>query len=178
MNDLSLFLRQDLYKKVRGVLNKLTPQKFSTLLNQIKTLPIDTTERLQGVIDLVFEKAVNEPNFSVAYALMCRELALMQVPVSAESKEFVNFRKLLVTRCQMEFEKNSSEESNRNVRLVEISACPDPEKKKEMMMALEENDRRIRMKSVGNIRFIGKYFLLYYLLDLLKRCLIWWLIWK
>lgn len=148
----------DLYKKVRGVLNKLTPQKFSTLLNQIKTLPIDTTERLQGVIDLVFEKAVNEPNFSVAYALMCRELALMQVPVSAESKEFVNFRKLLVTRCQMEFEKNSSEESNRNVRLVEISACPDPEKKKEMMMALEENDRRIRMKSVGNIRFIGELF--------------------
>lgn len=70
---------EDLYKKVRGVLNKLTPQKFETLIMQIKSLHIDTVERLQGVIDLVFEKAVDEPNFSIAYALMCKELALMQV---------------------------------------------------------------------------------------------------
>lgn len=30
------------------------------------------------------------------------------------------------------------------------------EKKKELLLNLEEYDRRIRMKSVGNIRFIGK----------------------
>jgi hypothetical protein len=47
---------QELYKKVRGVLNKLTPQKFSTLVSQVQALPIDTIERLQGVINLVFEK--------------------------------------------------------------------------------------------------------------------------
>ena len=47
---------QDLYKKVRGVLNKLTPQKFNTLVSQVQALPIDTIERLQGVINLVFEK--------------------------------------------------------------------------------------------------------------------------
>ena len=45
-----------LYKKVRSVLNKLTPQKFATLVNQVRELEIDTQERLQGVIDLVFEK--------------------------------------------------------------------------------------------------------------------------
>lgn len=68
-----------LYKKVRGILNKLTPQKFDTLLGKIKDLDIDNPDRLQGVIDLVFDKAVDEPNFSVAYAKMCKELALMQV---------------------------------------------------------------------------------------------------
>ena len=41
---------------MRGVLNKLTPQKFSTLVSQVQALPIDTSERLQGVINLVFEK--------------------------------------------------------------------------------------------------------------------------
>lgn len=64
---------------MRGVLNKLTPEKFDKLLNQVQDLTIDNEERLQGVIDLVFEKAVDEPNFSVAYANMCKELALMQV---------------------------------------------------------------------------------------------------
>lgn len=81
---------EELYKKVRGVLNKLTPQKFETLLSQIKALHIDTVERLQGVIDLVFEKAVDEPNFSIAYALMCKELALMQVGW-IELSLFLNF---------------------------------------------------------------------------------------
>lgn len=45
-----------LYKKVRSVLNKLTPQKFATLVNQVRELEIDTQDTLQGVIDLVFEK--------------------------------------------------------------------------------------------------------------------------
>ncbi|CAG2062562.1 unnamed protein product, partial [Timema podura] len=46
----------ELYKKVRSVLNKLTPQKFHTLVNQVQSLPIDNSERLLGVINLVFEK--------------------------------------------------------------------------------------------------------------------------
>ncbi|XP_056649007.1 eukaryotic translation initiation factor 4 gamma 1-like isoform X1 [Diorhabda sublineata] len=150
---------EELYRKVRGILNKLTPQKFETLLQQIKNLSIDTTERLQGVIDLVFEKAVDEPNFSVAYASMCGQLALLQVPVhTGDKQEYVNFRKLLITRCQVEFEKQSLDESIRNSKIKEIEECTDPEKKKDLAFDLEEYDRRLRMKSVGNIRFIGELF--------------------
>lgn len=47
---------QMLYKKVRGVLNRLTPQKFQKLVAQVQALPIDTAARLIGVIDLVFVK--------------------------------------------------------------------------------------------------------------------------
>jgi translation initiation factor 4G len=47
---------QELYKKVRGVLNKLTPQKFDKLVSQVQALPIDSSDRLKGVINLVFEK--------------------------------------------------------------------------------------------------------------------------
>ena len=47
---------QELYRKVRGILNKLTPQKFQTLTQQILDLEIETPERLEGVIDLIFEK--------------------------------------------------------------------------------------------------------------------------
>lgn len=119
-----------MYKKVRGVLNKLTPEKFDKLLTQVQDLTIDNAERLQGVIDLVFEKAVDEPNFSVAYANMCKELALMQVPADSRNKsdtqEYVNFRKLLITRCQIEFEKNSNDEKARNLKIKEIEECTDP----------------------------------------------------
>ena len=63
---------QELFKRVRSVLNKLTPQMFQALMKQVMELQIDTEERLKGVIDLIFEKAISEPNFSVAYANMCR----------------------------------------------------------------------------------------------------------
>lgn len=63
---------QELFRRVRSVLNKLTPQMFQQLMKQVTELTIDTEERLKGVIDLIFEKAISEPNFSVAYANMCR----------------------------------------------------------------------------------------------------------
>ena len=62
---------QELLRRVRSILNKLTPQMFQQLMKQVMELSIDTEERLKGVIDLVFEKAISEPNFSVAYANMC-----------------------------------------------------------------------------------------------------------
>lgn len=63
---------QELFKRLRSILNKLTPQKFQELMKQVTELTIDTEERLKGTIDLIFEKAISEPNFSVAYANMCR----------------------------------------------------------------------------------------------------------
>uniref|UniRef100_A0ABD2X3F2 MI domain-containing protein n=1 Tax=Trichogramma kaykai TaxID=54128 RepID=A0ABD2X3F2_9HYME len=148
-----------LYKRVRSVLNKLTPQKFDTLINQVRDLHIDTQERLQGVINLVFEKAIDEPNFSVAYALMCKELSNINVSGSnSEDSSSTNFRKLILTRCQSEFEKNTVEENARSDKLKMIEDCTDPEKKKELQLSLEEEERRMRIKSVGNIRFIGELF--------------------
>ena len=56
LNCCKLFTFQELYRKVRSILNKLTPQKFQTLTQQIIDLDIDTAERLEGAIDLIFEK--------------------------------------------------------------------------------------------------------------------------
>ena len=51
-----MFAFQELYRKIRSILNKLTPQKFQTLTQQIIDLDIDTADRLEGAIDLIFEK--------------------------------------------------------------------------------------------------------------------------
>ncbi|CAB4031702.1 eukaryotic translation initiation factor 4 gamma 3-like isoform X2, partial [Paramuricea clavata] len=46
----------ELYRNVMAILNKLTPQKFKTLVQQFMALNIDTPERLEGAIDRIFEK--------------------------------------------------------------------------------------------------------------------------
>ena len=45
-----------LERKVRAILNKLTPQKFDKLVAQFKELEIDTAEKLEMCMELVFEK--------------------------------------------------------------------------------------------------------------------------
>jgi translation initiation factor 4G len=78
-----------------------------------------------------YVQAVDEPNFSEAYANMCKVLSVsMQTQAQAERKskdepEF-NFRKLLVSRCQVEFEKSSEVELNREAKLKEIDETTDP----------------------------------------------------
>ncbi|VVD05137.1 unnamed protein product [Leptidea sinapis] len=148
---------QELYKKFRGILNKLTPQKFETLLDRVKTLEINTQARLQGVIDLVFEKAIDEPNFSEAYAAMCSKLSTLKVPSANNPNQRVNFLTLIITKCQNQFIAEKVDEQVMK-REKELAECTDPAKKKELQLLLEEELRRCRMRSVGNVRFIGELY--------------------
>lgn len=71
---------------------------FNQLMKQVSALTVDTEERLKGVIDLVFEKAIDEPSFSVAYANMCRCL------VTVRREEAVNRespRGILSLQCSL-----------------------------------------------------------------------------
>ncbi|CAH4032412.1 unnamed protein product [Pieris brassicae] len=148
---------QELYKKFRGILNKLTPQKFDTLVDKVKSLEIDTQERLEGVIDLVFEKAIEEPNFSEAYAAMCNKLSTLKVPSTNSPNQCVNFRAMIITKCQNQFIKEKTDEIV--VKLEkELTECTDAAKKKELHAQLGEAQRRVRMRSVGNVRFIGELY--------------------
>lgn len=47
---------EEMYKKVRGILNKITPSTFDRLINQVTELPIDNENRLSGCIKILFEK--------------------------------------------------------------------------------------------------------------------------
>ena len=49
-------LFQIILRKVRSILNKLTPQKFQPLMVTFLSLEINSETRLRGVIDLIFEK--------------------------------------------------------------------------------------------------------------------------
>uniref|UniRef100_A0A9J8CEE3 Eukaryotic translation initiation factor 4 gamma 1-like n=1 Tax=Cyprinus carpio carpio TaxID=630221 RepID=A0A9J8CEE3_CYPCA len=149
---------QELFKRVRSVLNKLTPQMFQPLMKQVTELTIDTEERLKGVIDLIFEKAISEPNFSVAYANMCRCLMGLKVPTSDKPGVTVNFRKLLLNRCQKEFEKDKDDDEIFEKKQKELDAATVEEEKQRLKEELEDAKDKARRRSLGNIKFIGELF--------------------
>ncbi|XP_072334625.1 eukaryotic translation initiation factor 4 gamma 3 isoform X9 [Scyliorhinus torazame] len=157
-DDSDIHKTQELFRRVRSILNKLTPQMFQQLMKQVQELTIDTEERLKGVIDLVFEKAIDEPNFSVAYANMCRCLTMLKVPMSDKPGASVNFRKLLLNRCQKEFEKDKADDVVNEKRQKEIDATAKTEEKSRLQDELEESKDKARRRSIGNIKFIGELF--------------------
>uniref|UniRef100_A0A8C4H279 Eukaryotic translation initiation factor 4 gamma, 3a n=1 Tax=Dicentrarchus labrax TaxID=13489 RepID=A0A8C4H279_DICLA len=149
---------QELFRKVRSILNKLTPQKFNQLMKQVTDLTIDTEERLKGVIDLVFEKAIDEPSFSVAYGNMCRCLATLRVPMTDKPNTTVNFRKLLLNRCQKEFEKDKVDDVVFERRQKELDSAASATERERLQEELEEAKDKARRRSIGNIKFIGELF--------------------
>ncbi|XP_037786202.1 eukaryotic translation initiation factor 4 gamma 1-like isoform X24 [Penaeus monodon] len=152
----------EVVKRMRGILNKLTPEKFEKLVGTVNQMPIDTTERLSAVIDLIFEKAVDEQGFSSTYAQMCQVLSKMSVrgegsDSSNSGKSEVKFRNLIINKCQKEFEKDNMEEF-KATRRKEIDECSEAEKKQELLMKLDYDETKLRKRSVGNIRFIGELY--------------------
>ncbi|XP_070759420.1 eukaryotic translation initiation factor 4 gamma 3-like [Enoplosus armatus] len=156
--DPEMIKTQDLFRKVRSILNKLTPQKFNQLMKQVTDLTIDTEERLKGVIDLVFEKAIDEPSFSVAYGNMCRCLATLKVPMTDKPNSTVNFRKLLLNRCQKEFEKDKVDDVVFERKQKELDSAASATERERLQEELEEDKDKARRRSIGNIKFIGELF--------------------
>ncbi|XP_074507392.1 eukaryotic translation initiation factor 4 gamma 1-like isoform X2 [Sebastes fasciatus] len=149
---------QELFKRLRSILNKLTPQKFQELMKQVMDMTIDTEERLKGAIDLIFEKAISEPNFSVAYANMCRCLMGLKVPTSDKPGVFVNFRKLLLNRCQKEFEKEQDDDEIFEKKQKDMEAAKEGEERERLRVELQDSRDQAHRRSLGNIKFIGELF--------------------
>jgi len=67
--------KEKVYRTVKGILNKLTPEKYDLLAEQMMHAGISSAEILQGVISLIFDKAVLEPTFCAMYAQLCVQLS-------------------------------------------------------------------------------------------------------
>ncbi|KAG7457400.1 eukaryotic translation initiation factor 4 gamma 1-like isoform X1 [Solea senegalensis] len=149
---------QELFRCVRCILNKLTPQKFQKLIEKMRELMIDTEERLKGAIDLIFEKAISEPHFSVTYAKMCHCLMELKVPPSRTSGVNADFHKLLINHCQKEFEKDKRDDEILIKKQRVLEACKNEDKHQHLKEELEEARDKARRRSLGNVKFIGELF--------------------
>jgi len=59
-------------KKLKGILNKLTLEKFDKLSQLIIDIPMTSVAMIKETVTAVFDKALAEPNFGELYARLCR----------------------------------------------------------------------------------------------------------
>ncbi|XVF33668.1 hypothetical protein REPUB_Repub17cG0187800 [Reevesia pubescens] len=137
-------------RQLKGILNKLTPQNFEKLFEQVKAVNIDNAVTLTGVISQIFDKALMEPTFCEMYANFCYHLAGELLDFS-EDNEKITFKRLLLNKCQEEFERGEREQEKANKVEEEGEAKQSEEER-------EEKRIKARRRMLGNIRLIGELY--------------------
>jgi translation initiation factor 4G len=84
--------------KVRSILNKLTPEKFDRLFDQVLALGIDDGKILRLAIDEIFDKALGEVVFCSMYAELCFRLSEKLPEFVDEEGNKESFRRLLLNK--------------------------------------------------------------------------------
>lgn len=137
-------------RHLKSILNKLTPQNFEKLFEQVKEVNIDSATTLAGVISQIFDKALMEPTFCEMYANFCYHLA-GELPDFVEDNQKITFKRLLLDKCQEEFERGEREAAEAD-SMEEDGAVKLSEGKREEMRL------QARRRMLGNIRLIGELY--------------------
>lgn len=152
-------------RKVKAALNKMTPEKFDRISDQILEITgqskYETDGRtLRQVIQLTFEKATDEAHWASMYAKFCkRMLETMDPNIKDENIRDKNgnvviggnlFRKYLLNRCQEEFERG-----------WKLNLPPKPEGETEEAVMLSDEyyiAAAAKRRGLGLVQFIGELF--------------------
>ncbi|WOL09563.1 eukaryotic translation initiation factor 4G-like [Canna indica] len=137
-------------RQLKAILNKLTPQNFDKLFAQVREVNIDNADTLTRVISQIFDKALMEPTFCEMYANFCFHLADV-LPDFNEDNERITFKRLLLNKCQEEFERGERDEAEANKVEEEGEIKQSAEER-------EEKRLRARRRMLGNIRLIGELY--------------------
>lgn len=105
---------------MRGILNKLTPEKFEKLSDDLLEVELNSDKILKGVIFLVFEKALDEPKYSSMYARLCQRLCEEAPTANTKDGSQCTFRHLLLNTCKAEFEARTEHKVDKRKSLGNI----------------------------------------------------------
>lgn len=111
-----------------SILNKLTAENFEQQRKKILDVGLNSPAIINVVVQVIFQKAINEPKFTALYAHLCQQLSSTSPNFEPESSLHSTFCIFLLKLCEDEFK-------SRNF--------------------IDPSDAVARRKCLGNIRFIA-----------------------
>jgi len=144
-----------LMKEARSILNKLTMTTFDKLASDLANVEIRAAEELRGIVSIIFDKALEEGHFCKMYAELCnylkdhlKEFEDDADPALGETKvKKVTFKRCLLNKCQEEFERADRYDEANDQETLHLEQA-----------AKAAKTRRVRIRMLGNIKFIGELF--------------------
>ncbi|XP_064820685.1 uncharacterized protein LOC135538708 isoform X1 [Oncorhynchus masou masou] len=149
--DLETVKTEEMYEQMDNILTSLTPKNFHQSMKVVSAFTIDTEDKLKGIIDSIYERAILNPTSAEVYAKVCNQLKGLKIPGVT-----VNFRKLLLNQCQKGFEKDNSKILKEKQR--ELDTTTEEEDRQRLREELEEAKAEGQRELLGNITFICHLF--------------------
>ncbi|XP_021418512.1 uncharacterized protein LOC110489880 isoform X2 [Oncorhynchus mykiss] len=149
--DLETVKTEEMYEQMDNILTSLTPKNFHQSMKVVSAFTIDTEDKLQSIIDSIYERAILNPTSAEVYAKVCNQLKGLKIPGVT-----VNFRKLLLNHCQKGFEKDNRRILKEKQR--ELDTTTEEEDRQRLMEELEEAKAEGQRELLGNITFICHLF--------------------
>lgn len=95
-----------LLRQLKGLLNKLTIEKFDRIYHQIITAGIKEEEEVKSLMRMVFEKAVSQHHFIQMYVMLCGKLKSDFQQLLKDDHRSTKFRRILIDQCEDSFNAN------------------------------------------------------------------------
>jgi translation initiation factor 4G len=147
-NDEEVESKDEILRKATLILNKLSLTKFDKLSDEFINCGIGRdVETLTGAVGLIVNYAQEQQHFSSMYAGLCLKLANTPMEgIDEGSKKGKKFKKILLQRCQDEFETDTA---------TKIKAATEGITEKE---EIEYHANLIKKHYLGHMRFIGELY--------------------
>jgi len=141
----------DMTRQVRSVLNKLTPEKFDSLYEQLASLEFRTPYHVTVLVREIFEKATGQHNFISMYADLCAclngDARILGAAATSKASQAESFRHILVNQCQVSFEAMLTASNEWGAEMDDSEEA-------------EELRAKCKKSAIGNVKFIGKLLVL------------------
>ncbi|KAK0393373.1 hypothetical protein QR680_000180 [Steinernema hermaphroditum] len=142
-----------IFKDIRGLLNKITPTTYPELSLEFMKYEVYKKDDVRNsVIDIIFDKAVEEPKFCPLYSDLCQQ----QTKNEIENSKTRAFRDGILQKCQRTFE--NSEKNQTDKLKEEIENETDEKKKSALHDQLVDMQKKDKRRVIGNIGFIGQLY--------------------
>ncbi|XP_030963776.1 eukaryotic translation initiation factor 4G-like [Quercus lobata] len=155
LKDMSIAVIKEFYsardeKEVKLCIRDMNAPSFDKLFEQVKAVNIDNPDTLICVVSQIFDKALMEPSFCEMYANFCSHLSV-ELPDFSKDNEKITFKRVLLKKCQEEFERGEREQEEANKADEEGEIKQSAEER-------EEKRIKARRRMLGNIRLIGELY--------------------
>uniref|UniRef100_A0A914GRP5 MIF4G domain-containing protein n=1 Tax=Globodera rostochiensis TaxID=31243 RepID=A0A914GRP5_GLORO len=158
-----------LCKEVRGLLNKVTPSTYKDLSEDfIKYKIHEDPKLLEMIIDLIFDKAVEEPHFCPLYSDLCKRQVEEEKRAMADKQtQEKTFRSEIVQKCQKTFLVSNQFDEKISELKKKMDELDEADEKARAQVEEEIETRRSKEKRrlLGIIRFISQLYRHYLLID-------------
>ena len=145
---------RSLVNRARELLNKLGSENFDDLAMQFAHLRIKNEHELQQLVDLIYDKVIDDSERCESYVKLCRMPHLVCCDKQGYRRT-IRLDILLMQKCQICFESAIIHRSVQERHQNEIDKCDDKEKKQHLIQYLSMEISLFRLKSIANTKLIG-----------------------